>query len=239
MNLRRVGILLSLLVAGGANAQGFQVERYEPTPAGPVFHMVNHPWYSSTRFSAGGFTHDYGHDPLVLTGPGGDTKVIEHQLYGHFDLAGSFLDRVQINFSLPVAFYEKGTAVAGAAPLSGAAVGDPRVGLFVRLWGQPDKDPFSIHLGGYLWIPIGAEGNHAGDSQVRGVPQIILAGLGVGHLRWAVNTGFVIREQAHIGATPNSIGSEWQLGAAIGYTDSKHLFNIGPELNFATVIGGD
>jgi outer membrane protein OmpA-like peptidoglycan-associated protein len=239
INILRVGILIGLFATARAEAQGFQVQRYEPTPAGTVFFMVNHPWYSSTRYFAGGLTLDYGHDPLVLTSNSGDTKIIEHQLYGHFDLAGSFLDRVQINFSLPVAFYEAGTAGGGAAPLDGAAVGDPRVGLFVRLWGQPDKDPFSIHLGGYLWIPIGAQDKHTGDNTVRGVPQIILAGLGVGHLRWAVNTGFVIREQAHIGLTPNSVGSEWQLSAAIGYTDSKHLLNVGPELNFATVIVGD
>jgi outer membrane protein OmpA-like peptidoglycan-associated protein len=225
-----------MLFASRASAQGFQVERYEPTPAGTVFHMVNHPWYSSTRWFAAGLTLDYGHDPLVLTGTNGDTTIIEHQLYGHLDLAGSFLDRIQINFSLPLAFYEAGTSSAGASPLSGAAVGDPRLGLFVRLWGHPDKDPFSIHLGGYLWVPIGAEGNHSGDQTVRGVPQIILAGLGVGHLRWAVNTGFLIRQEASIGMTPNSIGTEWQLGAALGYTDSKKLLNVGPELNFATVI---
>jgi outer membrane protein OmpA-like peptidoglycan-associated protein len=231
-----VGILIGLLYTGRASAQGFQVERYEPTPAGTVFHMVNHPWYSSTRWFAGGFTLDYAHDPLIITDRTGDTKVIEHQLLGHFDLAGSFLDRVQLNFSLPVTFYEGGTPHGGISALSGAAVGDPRVGLFVRLWGQPDKDAFSIHLGGYIWIPIGADSNHAGDSNVRGVPQIILAGLGVGHLRWAVNTGFLIREQAHLGLTPNSIGTEWQLGAALGYTDSKHLLNVGPEINFSTVI---
>src|SRR5438034_5448814 len=132
MNFRRVGILLGLMLAGRAGAQGFQVERYEPTPAGTVFHMVNHPWYSSTRWFAGGFTLDYGHDPLILTSGSTSTKVIEHQLLGHFDLAGSFLDRVQINFTLPVVFYEAGTAAGGAAPLSGASVGDPRFGLFVR-----------------------------------------------------------------------------------------------------------
>jgi outer membrane protein OmpA-like peptidoglycan-associated protein len=237
-NFVRVGIFIGLIcgLSGIAGAQGFQVERYEPTPAGTWFHMVNHPWYSSTRWFAGGFTLDYAHDPLVLTSPQGSTDIIEHGLVGHFDLAGSFLDRVQLNFSLPVTFYEGGHSVDGISPLSGAAVGDPRVGLFVRLWGQSDRDAVSIHLGGYLWIPIGADKKHAGDSNVRGVPQIILAGLGVGHLRWAVNTGFLIREGAHIGMTPNSVGTEWQLGVALGYADTARHLNVGPEATFSTVI---
>ena len=60
INFIRAGILIGLVcgLATSARAQGFQVERYEPTPAGSWFHMVNHPWYSSTRWFAGGFTLD-------------------------------------------------------------------------------------------------------------------------------------------------------------------------------------
>ena len=44
----------ALAVAGGvARAEGFALERYEPTPAGEWSFMVDHPWYSSTRWFAG------------------------------------------------------------------------------------------------------------------------------------------------------------------------------------------
>ena len=95
--------------------QGFQVNRYEPTAAGEWSFWVDHPWYSSTRYFAGGITLNYAHNPLVFgtTSPGGSFmaqgSAIEHQLLGHVDLAGSFLDRVLVTVSLPVTLLETGT----------------------------------------------------------------------------------------------------------------------------------
>ena len=34
-------------------------------------------------------------------------SVVEHQLVGHLDVAGSFLDRVQVSASLPVMLMEQ------------------------------------------------------------------------------------------------------------------------------------
>src|SRR5215470_6639763 len=100
---RRSLLILTLLIApAAASAQtrnpGFQLNRYEPTPAGEWSLMVDHPWYSSTRYVAAGVTLNYAHDPLVfnLASPD-DTSTssglsLEHQLILHVDLAGSFLD---------------------------------------------------------------------------------------------------------------------------------------------------
>src|SRR3954468_7652012 len=84
-----------------AGADGFQLERYEPNAAGSWFLSVPHPWYSSTRFFAAGLTLDDGHNPLLGGLYDGETfirtvAVVEHQLVGHLDVAGSFLDRVQL-----------------------------------------------------------------------------------------------------------------------------------------------
>src|SRR4051812_38004305 len=78
-----------------ARADGFQLERYEPNSAGSWFLAVPHPWYSSTRYFAAGLTLDYGHNPLLGGLYEGDrfirtVAVVEHQLVGHLDLAGSF-----------------------------------------------------------------------------------------------------------------------------------------------------
>src|SRR5207248_5911662 len=93
-----VGIALCLLGAARAQAQGFQLERYEPTPAGAWFFAVQHPWYSSTRYFAAGLTLDYAHNVLLGGIFNPDFKktvaIVEHQLVGHLDVAGSFLDRV-------------------------------------------------------------------------------------------------------------------------------------------------
>ena len=98
-------------------------------------------------------------------------SIIKHGLYGHLDVAGSFLDRVTIAFSLPVALYEKGTAIDGVAPLGGAAVGDPRLGIMVRAFGQPDRSPFSLNLGVTVWIPIKQDDHHMGDRTARVAPR--------------------------------------------------------------------
>ncbi|MGZ3429065.1 MAG: hypothetical protein ACXVCV_20575, partial [Polyangia bacterium] len=176
---RALAIVVAVALWSGARtarADGFALERYEPTPAGSWFVAVPQPWYSSTRWFAGGLTLDYGHNPLL----GGTfdprfhetVAIVEHQLVGHVDVAGSFLDRVQLSLSLPVVLMERGTAAFGAAPIGGAAVGDVRLGAMVRLFGQPDRSRVSLHVGGYVWIPVGTSGDHAGDQNARGLPEL-------------------------------------------------------------------
>ncbi len=102
-----------LATAAPAKAQtamgsGFQLNRYEPTAAGEWSFWVDHPWYSSTRYFAAGVTMNYAHNPLVFGTIGADGSfnrtnvVIAHQLLGHIDLAGSFLDRFLITLSMAV-----------------------------------------------------------------------------------------------------------------------------------------
>src|SRR5689334_21374541 len=101
------GALLLLVTAQPAQAQnsGFQVNRYEPTAAGEWSFWVDHPWYSKTRYFAGGITLNYSHNPLIYgySDNNGNfvqtSTIISHQLIGHLDLAGSFLDRVLITLS--------------------------------------------------------------------------------------------------------------------------------------------
>ena len=120
----------------GAAAQptqrGFTLNRYEPTAAGEWSFWVDHPWYSSTRYLAVGMTLNYAHDSLQfgrdIDGTVDPTvSVIEHQLLGHVDIAGSFLDRVLLTASLPVTLLERGTATQGVGPAEGVVVGDPRL----------------------------------------------------------------------------------------------------------------
>ena len=233
-------LLISL--SSRARADGFTLERYEPTPAGAWFFSVAHPWYSSTRYLAAGLTLDYGHNTLLggtfdKNGFHKQAAIVEHDLIGHIDVAGSFLDRVQLSVSLPITLLERGTAMFGVAPLSGVSVGDPRIGFMIRLWGQPDRDPISIHFGGYAWIPVGVSGNHAGDVNARGLPEVILSGLALSHLRWVFDGGVLIRAKQSLGIGPGSAtGTELQLGAALAYADNVRRFQVGPELQLGTVL---
>ena len=221
--------------------QGFQLERYEPTPAGSWFFGVVHPWYSSTRWFAGGFTLDYAHNPLLagLFDNNGNfhqtAAVVEHMLVGHFDVAGSFLDRVQINASLPVTFMERGSTQFGVSPLDRQARRSAIHGWarLVRLYGQPDRDPFSLSLGGYVWISHRRQqGPSQGDKTARGLPELIAAGLIKNHIRYAFNLGFLIRAESSIGFGPSSAGTELQAALGVAYADVQRRFQVGPELLF-------
>jgi OOP family OmpA-OmpF porin len=240
-----IAVAVSSLVAacGTARADGFALERYEPTPAGSWFVAVQQPWYSSTRYFAAGLTLDYGHNPLL----GGTfdprfhetVAIVEHQLVGHVDVAGSFLDRVQLSLSLPIVLMERGTAAFGAAPIGGAAVGDLRFGAMVRLFGQPDRSRLSLHVGGYLWIPFGQSALHAGDQTARGLPELIAGGMLADRLRWTVEVGVLIRAEQTIGFGPASAtASEFRVGAGIAWANRARTFHVGPELTLATQIAG-
>ncbi|MDB4968156.1 MAG: outer membrane protein, partial [Myxococcales bacterium] len=243
-----VTVLALLLAATTARAQsgrGFAIERYEPTPAGEWSFWVDHPWYTRSKyFAAAGLTLDYANKPLVFgtvdaTGFQQTQSVIEHQLAMHLDIAGSFLDRVNVSLSLPVVLLERGTASNGVAPLGGGAVGDPRIGAMVRVFGQPLGSAISVHLGAFVWIPIAANDNHAGDAGVRFMPKLALGGF-THRLLWSFTAAYEYRANASIGALPsgngNTVGSELQFGAGIAYADFGRRFAVGPEAIVATVV---
>lgn len=261
---RRSGLLVALLVAlagvllllsglGAARAQnsGFQLNRYEPTAAGESSLWVDHPWYSRTRYFAGGLAFNYGRQPLVFgyTDPDGQfvtsKRVIAQQLIAHIDLAGSFLDRVLLSLSLPVSLVESGEPDGGVAAFSGVAAGDLRFGALVRVYGQPYESRFSISAGGQIWLPLRRFNDSLpqtqSDQEFRGLPKVVLGGV-VSRVLWSVSTGFLIRPEAVLGnqgsLAGSTAGSELQLGLALAYFNRELRLSVGPELVFGTALSG-
>lgn len=264
-SLKRGFLLISLLALFGniSRAQsdgfGFQLNRYEPTAAGEWSFLVDHPWYSSSfmdkRYFSAGITLDYGHNPLVpffIRSDGSlihGNPVIEHQLLGHVNLAGSFLDRVLLTLSLPVTFWESGNGGYGITP-SGVAVGDLRFGFMVRIFGQPYQSAVSLSLGGYLWFPINSYTNtfapQEAESGWRAGPKLTLGGL-AHHVQWSFSSAFYYRPEATLGISmpmlgdntvPATVGSEFQAGVAIRYADLEKRFSVGPEALYSLGVLG-
>ena len=259
-NFRRrlllLGLLAGLFMSHSSQAQnrGFQINRYEPTAAGEWSFMVDHPWYSSMRYFAAGITLDYAHNSLIfgLVRPDGSLtqrqSILTHQLTGHIDLAGSFLDRVLITASLPITFLERGDAsnLTSVTAASGAYVSDPRIGAMVRIFGQPYGSAVSLSAGGQLWVPLRAFTDsipeQGSDKQVRGLLRLALGGLSH-HVLWSATLGTLIRSQAQLG-DPNEISDptgrtathELQIGGAVAYADLERRFSIGPEIAVATAM---
>jgi outer membrane protein OmpA-like peptidoglycan-associated protein len=231
-----------------AQGRGFAVSRLTPTAAGEWSFSVDQPWYSGTellgrRFAAG-LTLDYAHQPLVVgllssSGFVQSSAIVNHQLLAHVDVAAAFFDRLQLSASLPVVLAERGEAAAGSSP-SGAGVGDPSVGVLVRVLGRPVRDRASLHVGARLWVPVGREEDHAGDPTVRVEPKVVVTGLLLDRVQWAFNGGWRYRATESIGATGAAdgiaVGSELRLGAAVYYLDRDRAFNVGSEVTYGTVV---
>ena len=227
-----------------AQERGFALHRYAGPSAGSSLFLLERPWYSDTRFFAAGLTFDYSHRPLepgLLTGRGPLTPIVSNAVLGHVELAGSLFDRLLLSASLPVNLLEMGTPelVSQVGPQRGLALGDPRVGLMVRIAGQADRHPFSLHLGADVWIPIGAQSTHQGDSGIRLLPRAVLAGaFGVG--RYTLELGFLYRTYASLG--PPALGMiaapEARVGFALGVSLAGGRLNIGPEMQFAMQVIG-
>ena len=233
-----------------AQNRGFTINRYDPTPAGEWSFWVDHPWYSRTRHFAAGVTLNYAHRPLVFgvsnSSGSSERAVIEHQLLGHIDLAGSLFDRVTLNASLPITLLERGTPAAGVSPTDGLGLGDPRLGGMVRLYGQPDASAFSLNLGVNVYIPLrGLTGDSSvitqtsSDTGIRLLPKLVFAGL-AHRVRWSALLGLLYRPTATLGQTADpdgsTVGSELQLGGLLHYADLPRRFALGPELMFSTVL---
>ncbi len=238
--------LASLPNARG-QASGYQLDRYEPTPAGDAFSIVEAPWYSSGPAYAAALALDYAYNLLgaehvdssgnVVTDP----SPIEHHQAAHLAVAGSIFDRIGLSLSLPVVLGQTGTAFAGVGP-SGTTAGDPRIGARARVLG--DERSLSLSVAGYLWIPIGAEDQLAGDAGVRAMARAIVGGRATkAALRWSVNASFLARERAMLVSTlpaaGNTVGSELQVAAGVAYSGLLDGLAVGPEVNVSIPVIGD
>jgi outer membrane protein OmpA-like peptidoglycan-associated protein len=233
--------------SGGPNS-GFEVNRFEPTAAGEYTFGVDHPWYSAMRRVAAGMTLDYADHPLVLGLNTGNSYNQQSALIGglfiaHMDVAVSFLDRILLTASLPVTLYDNGSSMGGAT------VGDPRLGIMGRLWGQPYHSIFSVSLGVAVWIPlrgfISSIPSTDSDQQVRFLPKLVFGGVWR-FLLWSVTAGFLYRPDAVAAMLPvnvtsdaaGHVGSELQFGFGLSYYDAVRRFAVGPEVLLATTVTG-
>jgi len=244
--VRGLFLTIALTLAGRAQAQGFQLQQYESVAAGERGFVADVPWYKPTRTFAAAVTLNYGHDVLqggrIVGGSFEGRSIVDHQLAAQFDLAYSPWERLRLSASLPLMIAEAGQTHAGVSPANGPLLSDPRLGLALRLYGDAQRDVFSAHLTGALWIPIGVADEHAGDDSVRGRVTAVFAGYGLKHLAWSTNVGALFREQAGLNANktgPGTVGNELLANVALGYANSARSLHVGPEVAFGTVLGDD
>ena len=138
-----------------AQQQGFQGESPRANGGRRVVILVDHPWYSSMRYFAAGITLNYAHNPLVFGRVSSSgvfsqtTAVIEHQLIGHVDPPARSLTACCSRRLCPSPSWKGDPNGAGGVKANdNISFGDPRVGVMIRLFGQPYRSAISMSIGG-------------------------------------------------------------------------------------------
>lgn len=245
-----LGALLFLPRPAHGQNRGFQLNRYEPTPSGSWFFAVEHPYYSYQRAVAAGLTLHYAHNPLRYGESSPDSSalvneraIIENQMIAHLDVAVTIRDRVLLSAALPLVLLETGAPTFGITPIGTVAVSDPRLAVAVRAYGQPHKDPFSVHVSAALWIPLRAISSalpeQTSDMGARLRAAAVFSGVHRS-LLWSGSLGFQYRQEAQLGSglapSGSSAGSEVQIGLAAGYYLPDKRLVIGPEILLSTSL---
>lgn len=223
-----------------AGAQGFALNRYEPSAAGDPFFGVASPATPGHVVPRLALIGDYAHAPLVIRpASGGDgSKLVSDQLFLHLNASLALFDRLLLNVNVPFLL-----ATGGDSPTAGgttftspnsAAVGDIRLGARVRLFGEP-RDPLQIAFEARLWAPSGSRSEFTGDGRTRFAPLAVVGGE-VESVVWTASIGPSLRPDRRL--LDVSLGTELTFGAGVAVRVlDKHL-QVGPELYGATVVGG-
>jgi hypothetical protein len=250
---RTLGLALSVALASAlasatVTAQspgGFALDRFEPATAGDPFFVAEHPWYSRTRFFSAGITVDYARNPLVFRPPMSEPSVvIDHMVVLHTSAAIALFDRVAISVSLPISLLQTaGPAGGHPSPIgtmaftAGPAPADPRLGARVRIFGQSDTDPLSLHVGGQLFfgvIPWNGDEQWVTDEVMRGRAYLTGAGR-AGPVRYALSLGYHFRRRTELVRTVMDGDFFVTAGAALIALDGR--LHVGPEF-WANIVPG-
>jgi OmpA-OmpF porin, OOP family len=240
--------LIAVLAIGTTTyAQGgFALDRFQPSPAGDRFFGVqggDPGGHLSPRLMLLG---DYAYKPLVLYRASDNQavgNVVSNQLVVHVAAGIALWDRLWVFANMPLALYTNGQSPSDGSlqvpSPSGAAAGDLRAGLRLRLLGE-NRSLASLSLSGYVFIPTGKQDKYTSSGEVHAMPALVLSGED-DSFAYAVNAGVDLQKKSG-GSTAvvlsPSLGSELTFGAAIGLLLADRMLQIGPEVYGTTVMVG-
>ena len=211
---------------------GFAVDRFEPAGAGSDWFTLESLDFRGRARPAFNLVLDGAWKPLVVYDQNGNAvaSLLRDQLVAHAGAAVVLADRVRLDVNVPVVLYQQGTALVlnnltyGLPPHS--ALGDTRLGLDVRLFGQ-GGGRFIGALGVQVFAPTGDASRYTGDGGWRVWPRALLAG-NLGEFSWAARFGYHIRPTLKCDCSLGP-GDELTAAVAAGVRASPRVL-IGPEL---------
>jgi outer membrane protein OmpA-like peptidoglycan-associated protein len=220
-------LALSLATAASpsAKAQEAVMSRLEPAVAGDSFFAVLGANVDGKVVPRGQLTVDYQHRPFVLVDEVGNELAAPSasRLLLHGSASLAIVGRVLVSVDAPFAVLQRGdTVILGPtfelAPTSGAAIGEVRVGVRARLFGEASS-PCQIGVGGFMYLPTATD-PWGGEGYVYGQPTLQLSGR-AGMFRYGSHLGAKIRRSED----PTSL----QFAAGFGVSLLDDALFVGPE----------
>ena len=217
------------------------MNRFEPAERGSAWFVLESLDLRGDARPAIGVTADYQLRPLAVYEADGSVRAaaLEHVMTTHLGASLVLADRLRFGATLPVVLYETGDSgnvgpVTYPSPSSEQAIGDVRLGVDLRLFGQHDG-PITMAIGGQVWLPTGDTASYTSDGSVRVAPRLLAAGT-IGVFTYAAKLGVMFRDPDASSFANSPIGHELTYGAAAGVRVADGRLVIGPELYGSTVL---
>jgi OmpA-OmpF porin, OOP family len=235
-----IAIAASSTVASAQTAEGFAVNRFEPSERGSEWFAGDTLDLRGSFRPALGVVGDYSYRSLAVYRPDGeiDKSPVRNMLFAH--LGGSLVlwDRVRLAASLPIQAFADGHTgtVAGNVflpPPNEQGVGDLRLGADVRLFGEYG-DVITGAVGLQVWVPTGDRDQYTSDGKIRIRPRAMVAG-DVGILAYSAQLNVAYRDRSETIAD-GAIGSDLGFIATAGVRVLDKKLLLGPEFYGSTVL---
>ena len=232
-----VGLALVPVVA---RADGFAVDRFDPAEQGSEWFALDSLDLRGHMRPAIGVVGDWAYRPLVENAPNGDVQysIVRNQIVVHAAASLVMWDWLRLGLDLPIqAFVDHGTGTPGALapppPANATSLGDLRLGLDVRLFGEYGG-PITGALGADVFLPTGDAASYSSDGNVRVAPHLLIAG-DAGPIAYAAKVGATVRGLDTTVANVH-VGSAIDLAGSIGLRVADRRLVIGPEVFGSSVV---
>jgi hypothetical protein len=194
----RASLVALLAVAGSAHAGGIDALQFHPSSTANGYLSLDSAFTAPHLGVTAGVIGSYAHNPLVLRDPTGAIPpggvVVGNQLQLDLQLSFAIFERVELGVVLPVVATQSTNGALLGSTVDGAAVGDLRIDIKVRLHtfrlGGDHRIALALIAG--ISAPTGDTAAFAGEGGASGYPRIVAEWRG-GRGGVAINFGAILR----------------------------------------------